>query len=137
MDEAIALQEDASLEIVTDGEMRRLSFQGQMTDAVDGFGEHDIDAFLWGEWHGDKDVGEWKKKRPETIGVIGKLTRKRHLSAEEFTYLRSHTSCVPRVIVKSGVLAIDSSGGLIDVCHFDSIVEFHSSNHLGQIIESS
>ena len=41
------------------------------------------------------------------------------------------------VIVKSGVLAIDSSGGLIDVCHFDSIVEFHSSNHLGQIIESS
>ena len=42
-----------------------------------------------------------------------------------------------RVIVKSGVLAIDSSGGLIEVCHFDSIVEFHSSNHLGQIIESS
>ena len=41
------------------------------------------------------------------------------------------------VIVKSGVLAIDSSGGLIDVCHFDSIVECHSSNHLGQIIESS
>ncbi len=41
------------------------------------------------------------------------------------------------VIVKSGVLPIDSSGGLIDVGHFDSIVEFHSSNHLGQIIESS
>ena len=33
-------------------------------------------------------------------------------------------------------LAIDSSGGLIDVCHFDSIVEFHSSNDLDQIIES-
>ena len=42
-----------------------------------------------------------------------------------------------RVIVKSGVQAMDSSGGLIDVCDFDSIVEFHSSNHLGQIIESS
>ena len=42
-----------------------------------------------------------------------------------------------RVIVKSGVWKIDSSGGLIDVCHFDSIVEFHSSNHLGQIIEPS
>ena len=41
------------------------------------------------------------------------------------------------VIVKSGVWKIDSSGGLIDVCHFDSIVEFHSSNHLGQIIEPS
>ena len=46
-------------------------------------------------------------------------------------------SCSVGVIVKSGVLPIDSSGGLIDVGHFDSIVEFHSSNHLGQIIESS
>ena len=41
------------------------------------------------------------------------------------------------VIVKSGVEEIDSSGGLIDVCHLDTIVEFQSSNHLGQIIESS
>ena len=42
MDEASALQEYAGLEIVTDGEMRRLSFQGQMTEAVDEFGEHDM-----------------------------------------------------------------------------------------------
>jgi hypothetical protein len=32
--------------IVTDGEMRRLSFQSQMTEAVDGFGAWDINAFL-------------------------------------------------------------------------------------------
>ncbi len=48
VDEAIALQEEAGLEVVTDGEMRRLSFQSQMAAAVDGFGEYDIDAFLWG-----------------------------------------------------------------------------------------
>ena len=34
---AVALQEEAGLEVVTDGEMRRLSFQSQMTGAVDGF----------------------------------------------------------------------------------------------------
>ena len=34
-------------------------------------------------------------------------------------------------------LTIDSSGGLVGVGHFDSIVKFHSSNHLEQIIESS
>ena len=34
--------------------MRRLSFQSQMTEAVDGFGEYDINAFLWGNWYGDK-----------------------------------------------------------------------------------
>ena len=53
VDDAVALQEEAGLEIVTDGEMRRQSFQSQMTAAVEGFGEHTLDAFLWGEWHGD------------------------------------------------------------------------------------
>ncbi len=48
IDEAVRLQEDAGLEVITDGEFRRLSFQSQMTEAVDGFGDWDIDAFLWG-----------------------------------------------------------------------------------------
>ena len=39
VDEAIALQEEAGLDIVTDGEMRRLSFQSQLPEAVEGFGE--------------------------------------------------------------------------------------------------
>ena len=34
VDEAVRLQEDAGIEVVTDGEMRRLSFQSQMTEAV-------------------------------------------------------------------------------------------------------
>ena len=34
VDRAIALQEEAGLEVVTDGEQRRLSFQSQMTEAV-------------------------------------------------------------------------------------------------------
>ena len=37
VDDAIALQESVGLEIVTDGEMRRQSFQSQMTAAVSGF----------------------------------------------------------------------------------------------------
>ncbi len=36
VDDAIVLQEEAGLEVVTDGEMRRLSFQSQMTQAVEG-----------------------------------------------------------------------------------------------------
>ncbi len=48
-------------------------------------------------------------------------------------------SCLSRVIVKSAVFSgqIDSSGGLIDLCRFDTIVEFHSDDYLAQIIESS
>jgi len=41
VDWAVRLQEEAGLEVVTDGEMRRLSFQSQMTEAVRGFGRWD------------------------------------------------------------------------------------------------
>lgn len=38
VDEAIKLQEDAGLAVVTDGEQRRLAFQSQLPEAVEGFG---------------------------------------------------------------------------------------------------
>ena len=101
VDDAIALQEEAGLEVVTDGEMRRLSFQSQMTEAVEGFGEWDIDAFLWGEWHGEKSIGDWKRARPKTLGVVSKLRRRRFLSADEFTYLRARTSRTPKITLPS------------------------------------
>ena len=107
VDDAIVLQEGVGLGIATDGEMRRLSFQSEMTEAVDGFGEHNIDAFLWGEWHGDSHVGEWRKERSRTLGVVGKLTRKRHLSAEEFAYLRSRTRRVPKITLPSPGLFVN------------------------------
>jgi 5-methyltetrahydropteroyltriglutamate--homocysteine methyltransferase len=97
----VALQEEAGLQLLTDGEMRRLSFQSQLPAAVEGFGEWDIDAFLWGDWHGDGTIGDWKRERPQTLGVTGKLRRKRHLSAEEFTYLRGRTRRTPKITLPS------------------------------------
>jgi methionine synthase II (cobalamin-independent) len=44
---AIRLQEDAGLAVITDGEMCRLSFQSQLTEAIKGFSDWDLDAFLW------------------------------------------------------------------------------------------
>lgn len=101
VDLVIARQEEAGLGVVTDGEMRRLSFQSQMTEAVDGFGDCPIDAFLWGDWHGDEVVGDHRVERPDGLGVIGRLTRRRHLCAEEFTYLRSRTICQTKVTLPS------------------------------------
>ena len=54
VDEAVALQEAAGLDVVTDGEMRRLSFQSQLIEAVEGFADWDLDAFLWGTWRSDE-----------------------------------------------------------------------------------
>src|SRR5215813_5091665 len=99
VDDAVALQESAGLEIVTDGEMRRQSFQSQMTAAVSGFGEHDLDAFLWGEWYDDKGVK--RTRRPRRLGVVAKLKRLRYLSVEEFSYLKSKTNRIPKVTLPS------------------------------------
>jgi 5-methyltetrahydropteroyltriglutamate--homocysteine methyltransferase len=99
VDEAIRLQEEAGLAVVTDGEMRRLSFQSQMTAAVEGFGEWDIDAFLWGEWHSD-EIGDLVVERPP-IAVVGKLRRKRFLSAGELTYALGRTNRVLKVTLPS------------------------------------
>ncbi len=107
VDQAIALQEEVGLEVVTDGEMRRQSFQSQMTAAVEGFGEHSLDAFLWGDWHGEAQVGNWVLERPLNLGVVGKLRRRRHLSAEEFTYLRARTRRIAKITMPSPTLWVN------------------------------
>ena len=107
MDQAVALQQEAGLEIFTDGEMRRQSFQTQMTAAVDGFGEHTLDAFLWGQWYGDQATGDRSLGRPPGLGVVSKLRRRRHLCAEEFTYLRARTRCIGKVTLPSPSLWVN------------------------------
>ena len=104
VDWAIGLQERAGMEVVTDGEMRRESFQSQMVESTEGFGEHDIDAYLWGDWHGDEAVGDKATGRPETLGVVGKLRRIRHLSVEEFVYARARTDRTIKVTLPSPTL---------------------------------
>ena len=99
VDEAVALQEGAGLEIVTDGEMRRQSFQSQMTAAVSGFGEHDLDAFLWGDWLDENGVES--KSRPAKLGAVSKLVRNRYLSVDEFLYLKSKTKRIPKITLPS------------------------------------
>lgn len=101
VDETLALQERAGLEVVTDGEMRRESFQSQLVESVEGFGEHDINAWLWGEWHGDEAVGDRTTARPENLGVTGKLRRRRHLAVEEFVYARARTGKTVKVTLPS------------------------------------
>ena len=99
VDDAVALQESVGLEIVTDGEMRRQSFQSQMTAAVSGFGKHNLDAFLWGQWY--DEMGVKKTRRPRRLGAIAKLKRIRYLSADEFSYLKSKTNRIPKVTLPS------------------------------------
>jgi len=99
----IALQEAAGCEVITDGEFRRESFQSELTAAVEGFSGVDVDAWLWGDWHSEA-VGEKSTPRPRELAVVEALRPRRSLAAEEFTFLRAHTSRVAKVTLPSPTL---------------------------------
>src|SRR5580765_844619 len=85
VDECIALQVEAGVEVVTDGEVRRYAFYGHLIDAVEGFDKYGGWAIPFRDEKGEQLV----LQRPV---VVSKLRRKRALCAEEFTYLRARTS---------------------------------------------
>jgi 5-methyltetrahydropteroyltriglutamate--homocysteine methyltransferase len=99
VDDVLRRQAEAGMEVVTDGEMRRLSFQSQMVAAVDGFGDWDLDAFLWGDWKSDV-VGDREIERPP-LAVRDRLRRRRFLSAHELEYARDRTDRVLKVTLPS------------------------------------
>jgi len=102
--DAIQMQEAAGMQIITDGEMRRASFQSQMTEAISGFGAWDLDAFLWGDWFADEGAPPESRPRPANLGVTAKLRAKRFLSADEYIYLAAATSKTPKITLPSPTL---------------------------------
>jgi 5-methyltetrahydropteroyltriglutamate--homocysteine methyltransferase len=100
IDRVVTQQEAAGSEVITDGEFRRLSFQGAIVEAVDGFGSCTLDAFLWGDWYGD-GLEPWHRPRPQDLGVVGPLRRRRHFAADEYAYVRGRTHRIVKVTVPS------------------------------------
>jgi 5-methyltetrahydropteroyltriglutamate--homocysteine methyltransferase len=98
--EVVAMQEELGLPVVNDGEMRRESFQSELTAACGGFTGVDVNAWLWGQWH-SADVGDITIARPEGLAVIAPLRKRRNLAAEEFTFLRGCTSAQAKVTLPS------------------------------------
>jgi 5-methyltetrahydropteroyltriglutamate--homocysteine methyltransferase len=94
VDEAIALQERAGVEVITDGEMRRYAFYGHLIDAVEGYDKYGGWAIPFRDEAGEELV----LQRPV---VVSKLRRKRHLCAEEFTYLRARAAVPAKVTLIS------------------------------------
>jgi 5-methyltetrahydropteroyltriglutamate--homocysteine methyltransferase len=98
--EMVAMQEEVGLPVVGDGEMRRESFQSELTAACDGFTGVNVDAWLWGAWH-SAEVGDVTITRPADLAVIAPLRKRRNLAAEEFTFLRGCTSRPGKITLPS------------------------------------
>ncbi len=85
VNEAIALQEAAGIDIITDGELRRYAFFGHLIDALDGFDKFGGWAIPFRDESGEQLIF----KRPV---VTEKLQWKRSMCAEEWVYLRSRAN---------------------------------------------
>src|SRR5215813_6503951 len=82
--EAVELQDRAGIEVVTDGEMRRYAFYGHLVDAIDGYDKLGGWAIPFRNEKGEEVI------QPRPV-VVSKLRRRRHMCAEEYTWLRAQT----------------------------------------------
>ena len=94
VDEAVALQDAAGIEVVTDGEMRRYAFYGHLVEALEGFDKEGG----WSITFRDSEGHAAPLRRPV---VTGKLQWRRQMSVEEFTYLRGRTKRPVKVTLLS------------------------------------
>jgi len=94
VDEAVRLQEEAGLDVVTDGELRRYAFFGHLIEALDGFDKLGGWAIPFHNEQGERLVF----KRPV---VVEKLRWRRSMCTEEFAYLRARTTRPSKVTLIS------------------------------------
>jgi 5-methyltetrahydropteroyltriglutamate--homocysteine methyltransferase len=94
VNESIALQEQAGIDVITDGEMRRYAFYGHLIDSLEGFDKFGGWAIPFHDEAGEQLV----LKRPV---VVEKLQWKRSMCSEEWVYLRSRKSHAGKVTMIS------------------------------------
>jgi 5-methyltetrahydropteroyltriglutamate--homocysteine methyltransferase len=85
VNESIALQENAGIDVITDGEMRRYAFYGHIVESLAGFDKYGGWAIPFRDETGEELVF----KRPV---VVEKLRWRRSMCSEEWVYLRSRKS---------------------------------------------
>src|SRR6266849_2454718 len=94
VNESIALQENAGIDVITDGEVRRYAFYGHLIEALEGFDKYGGWAIPFRDETGDELV----LKRPV---VVERLKWRRSMCSEEWVYLRSRKAHAGKVTMIS------------------------------------
>ena len=94
INEALALQSDAGIDVITDGELRRYAFYGHLVEALEGFDKFGGWAIPFRDEAGEQLI----LKRPV---VVERLRWRRSMCAEEWVFLRSRTSHPAKVTMIS------------------------------------
>jgi 5-methyltetrahydropteroyltriglutamate--homocysteine methyltransferase len=94
VDEAIELQEGIGLDVITDGEFRRFSFFDQIVSEIDGTAPIESAPV-----HFKNAETDWIWHNPFT--VTGKISQRRKLTIEEFTYNRARADSQIKITLPS------------------------------------
>ena len=103
VDEALAVQEQAGVDVVTDGEMRRTHFIAPLTDVISGV--KPIPAFtrVWRRPHDPDEPAEQTEIQVQ-YAVVNKIRRLRTLTSEEFTYVRPRAAKPIKITLPSPLM---------------------------------
>ncbi|HWI22283.1 MAG TPA: cobalamin-independent methionine synthase II family protein [Baekduia sp.] len=98
VDQAIAMQEGAGLDVVSDGEMRRFMFMGPLSETVEGISMVEGHTMMWHDLEGNSV--EW----PMPFAVTGRLKRTRSMVSEEYSYARGRARKPLKMTVPSPMM---------------------------------
>ena len=103
VDQAIAMQEGAGLDVVTDGELRRHTFIDQLTEAVEGLTPDSGDSgHVPVPFH--DEAGELKSVFAIPLSVTSRLRRRRMMTTEEYAYARARARRPVKVTLPSPLM---------------------------------
>jgi 5-methyltetrahydropteroyltriglutamate--homocysteine methyltransferase len=94
--DAVAMQDRVGLQSITDGEMRRFSWRDGFFESVDGFSSERVESsFTFAEFSGAR-----RKGMPVPV-VVGKLARRKRITADDFAFLRPLTTRTAKATLPS------------------------------------
>ncbi len=99
VDEAIALQEGAGVDVVTDGEMRRFTFFDQFAAAVEGVAHEEGEAVPFHSEPGKVDIDFHSP-----VSVTDKVRRKQMITPDEFEYAHARATKPVKVTLPSPLM---------------------------------
>ena len=100
VDDALAIQERAGIDLVTDGEQRRASFLGSLLETTEGLARN---LSITKPWHEDDEhVAELSLG----LAVTGKLRRLRSMVCEEYAYARARSIKPVKVTLPSPMMLL-------------------------------
>jgi 5-methyltetrahydropteroyltriglutamate--homocysteine methyltransferase len=101
--DAIRLQEDVAVDVISDGELRRRGWMTHFYESVDGFTTDGGSSMPWRDDEGRELPPEMRRSQRPV--VVDKLRWRHSACAEEWTFLRGHTNRLGKATLASAEMA--------------------------------